>query len=162
MSDSFRPPWTVACQAYMSSTISWSLLTFMSIELVMLSNHLILCQPFLLLPSIFPSTGSFPVSWLFTLGNQSIAGPASVLLVNMQDWFPLDWWFWSPCSPRDFQESSPELPYEGINSSALTQPSLWSNSHIRKWLLEKPWFWLYRSLLAKWCLCFLICYLGLS
>ena len=48
-------PWTAACQAYLSSTISWSLLKFMSIESVMLSTHLILCRPFLLLPSILPS-----------------------------------------------------------------------------------------------------------
>ena len=41
------------------------------------------------------------------------------------------------------------------------QPSLWSNSHICTWLLEKPQLWLYGSLLAKWCLCFLIHYLGL-
>ena len=51
----FVTPWTAACQASLSFTISWSLLRFMSIELVMLSNHLILCCPLLLLPSIFPS-----------------------------------------------------------------------------------------------------------
>ena len=53
-------PWTAACQASLSYTISWSLLRFMSIESVMLSNHLILCHPLLLLPSIFPS------SWVFS------------------------------------------------------------------------------------------------
>ena len=42
------------------------------------------------------------------------------------------------------------------------QPSLWSNSHIHLWLLEKTLLWLHRPLLAKWCLCFLICYLALS
>ena len=42
------------------------------------------------------------------------------------------------------------------------QPSLWSNSHIHTWLLEKPQFWLYGPLSTKWCLCFLICCLGLS
>ena len=42
------------------------------------------------------------------------------------------------------------------------QPSLWSNSHICTWLLEKPQLWLCRSLSAKWCFCFLIYYLGLS
>ena len=51
-------PWTAACQALPSSMISWSLLKFGSIELVILSNHLILCRP-LLLPSIFPSIGTF-------------------------------------------------------------------------------------------------------
>ena len=47
-------PWTAACQASLSFTISWSVLKFMSIESVMSSSHLILCCPFLLLPSIFP------------------------------------------------------------------------------------------------------------
>ena len=51
----FVTPWTAAHQASLSFTVSWSLLKFMSIELVMPSNHLILCGPFLLLPSIFPS-----------------------------------------------------------------------------------------------------------
>ena len=53
-------PWTVACQASLSSVISWSLGKLMSIELVMPSNHLILCCPLLLLPSIFPSIRVFP------------------------------------------------------------------------------------------------------
>ena len=48
-------PWTAACQASLSFAISWSLLKLMSIELVMPSNHLILCQPLLFLFSIFPS-----------------------------------------------------------------------------------------------------------
>ena len=52
----FATPWTAACQASLSFTISWSLLK--SIESVMLSNHLILCLP-LLVPSIFPNTGVF-------------------------------------------------------------------------------------------------------
>ena len=48
-------PWTAALQASLSFTIFWSLLKFMSNESVMISNHLIPCSPFLLLPSIFPS-----------------------------------------------------------------------------------------------------------
>ena len=60
----FVTPWTVAHQASLSITMSWSLLKFMSIELMMKSNYLILCCP-LLLPSIFPRlSGSFPMSWL--------------------------------------------------------------------------------------------------
>ena len=55
----FATPWTAAHQAPLSSTISWSLLKLMSIESVMPSNHLILCHPLLLLPSIFPSTRVF-------------------------------------------------------------------------------------------------------
>ena len=49
----FATPWTAVCQASLSITNSWSLLKLMSIELVMPSNHLILCCPLLLLPSIF-------------------------------------------------------------------------------------------------------------
>ena len=57
MSNSLRPP---GLQVPLSSTISWSLLKFMSIESVMLLNHLILCFPLLLLPSMFPSIRVFP------------------------------------------------------------------------------------------------------
>ena len=51
----FVTPWTAACQASLSFTISQSLFKLMAIESVMLSNHLVLCRPHLLLPSIFPS-----------------------------------------------------------------------------------------------------------
>ena len=75
-----------------SSTISWSLFKFMSIVSVMLYNHLILCCPLLLLPSIFPSIWSFPISWLFASGGQSIevSASATVLPTNIQSWFPLE------------------------------------------------------------------------
>ena len=55
----FAPPWTAACQASLSFTISWSLLKLLSIELMMPSNHLIFCHPLLLWPSIFPRIGVF-------------------------------------------------------------------------------------------------------
>ena len=55
----FVTPWTAACQASLSITNSWSLPKLMSIELVLPSNHLILCHPLLLLPSIFPSIRVF-------------------------------------------------------------------------------------------------------
>ena len=55
----FVPPWTAAHQASLSFTVSPSLLKFMSIESVMLSNHLIVCHPLLLLPSVFPSINVF-------------------------------------------------------------------------------------------------------
>jgi len=71
MSDSVTP-WNVALQPSLSITNTWSLLRLMPIESVMPSNHLILCSPLLLLPSIFPSIGSFPVSQLFTSGGQCI------------------------------------------------------------------------------------------
>ena len=59
MSWLFATPWTAARQASLSFTVSWSLLTFMSTESMMLSNHLILCRPLLLLPSIFSSIRVF-------------------------------------------------------------------------------------------------------
>ena len=70
---------------------SRSLLTLMSIESVMPSNHLILCRPLLLLPSIFPSIRACQKSQFFTSGGQSIGvlTLASVLPTNIQDWFPL-------------------------------------------------------------------------
>ena len=60
------------------------------------SNHLILCCPLLLLPSVFPSIRVFPMSQLFASGGQSIgvSASASVLPVNTQDWSPLGWTGW--------------------------------------------------------------------
>ena len=89
----FAISWTVACQASLSITNSWSLLKLMSIKSVMPSNHLILCHPHILLSSVFPSIGSFPRSQSFALGGQSIgvSALASVLPMNIQDWSPLGW-----------------------------------------------------------------------
>ena len=72
-------------------SISQSLLKLMSIESVMPFNNLALCHPLLLLPSIFPALGSFVMSQLFASGGQSIgvSASASVLPMNIQDWFPL-------------------------------------------------------------------------
>ena len=77
----FVTPWTAA-----HFTVSWSLLKLMSIESVMLSNHLILCHPLLLLSSIFPSIRVVPISQLFPSGRQSVGASAStsVLPVNIQ------------------------------------------------------------------------------
>ena len=66
----FETPWTAAHQAPLSFTISWSLLKLTSIESVMTSNHLILCYPLLLLPSIFPSIRVFPVFFQENRGRQ--------------------------------------------------------------------------------------------
>ena len=89
----FVTPWTAACQASLSFTISQSLLKLMSIELVMPSNNLILCHPFLLLSSIFnlSDSWSFIISRICASGGQSIGVSASVsvLPMNIQDWFPL-------------------------------------------------------------------------
>ena len=72
-------------------TNSRSLLKLMSIELVMPLNHLILCHPLLLLPSVFPSIRVFSNESFFTSGGQSIgaSASASILPMNIQDWFPL-------------------------------------------------------------------------
>ena len=66
----FANLWTAACQASLSFAISQSLLNFISVESVMLSNHLILCYPVPLLPSIFPRIRSFPI--YYTLGLLSL------------------------------------------------------------------------------------------
>ena len=85
----FVTPWTAAHQASLSFTLSWGLLKLMSIESTMPSNHLILCCPLLPSSASFPASRSFPVSWLFTSGGQSIGALASVLPVNIQGWFSL-------------------------------------------------------------------------
>ena len=80
-------PWTVACPAPLSSTISQSLLRFMSIELVMLSSAV----PISSCLQFFPASGSFPISQLFASDGQCIGASAlaRVLPVNIQHWFPL-------------------------------------------------------------------------
>ena len=93
----FATPWTAAYQASLSITSSQSLLKLMSIESVMPSNHLILCRPLLLLPSIFPSIRVFfNDSVIRITGGQSIgvSASASVLPMNIQDWSPLGWTGW--------------------------------------------------------------------
>ena len=75
--------------------------------------------PFSSFPQSFPTSGSFPMSWLFASSGQSIGASASVLPMNIQGWFPLGWLVWSPHSPRDSPESSPGPQLESINSSAL-------------------------------------------
>ena len=83
----FATPWTAARQASLSITNSQSLLKIMSIESLMPSNQFIICQPVLLLPSIFP------ISQFFASSSQSIgaSASASVLQMNIQDWFRTDW-----------------------------------------------------------------------
>ena len=113
------------------------LLKLMSIESVMPSNHLILCRPLLFPPSVFPSIRVFSNEWLFTSGGQNIGAAASVLPVNIQDWIPLGvngliTWLSKGLS-RVFTSTT-----IWNHQFFSTQPSLWSNSHIHTWLLEKP------------------------
>ena len=73
----FATLWTAAHHASLAFTISRSLLKLMSVESVMPSNHLVLCHPLLLPPSIFPASGSLPISWLFASDGLSIGASAS-------------------------------------------------------------------------------------
>ena len=118
----FVTPWTAASQASLSITNSWSLLKFMSIESVMLSNHFILCCP-LLLPSIFPSIRVFSndsVLQFFTSGGQSIGVSASVsvLPVNIQDWFPLGRTGWISLQSKGLSRVS-NITVQSISSLVL-------------------------------------------
>ena len=94
----FVTPWTAACQASLSITSSQSLLKLMSSELVMPSNHLILCHPLLLLPSVFPSIRVFsndsilhvrwPKYWSFRF-NINSSNEQSGLIPFRMDWLDL-------------------------------------------------------------------------
>ena len=70
----------------------------------------------------FPASGSFQMSQFFTSGGQSsaISATASVLPMNVQDWFPLGWTGWTPCFPRDSQGYSPTPQFKSINSLVLS------------------------------------------
>ena len=115
-------PWTAARQASLSTTNSRSLLRLISIELVVPSNHLILCRPLSSCLQSFPTSGSFPMNQFFALGGQSFgaSASASVLPMNIQNWFPLGLTGWSPCSPRDSLECSPTPQLKSTNSLALS------------------------------------------
>ena len=120
------------------SSASPSLFILISIELNMSSNHLVLCHP-LLLPLIFPNLNEVGclMSWLLPSDGQSIGTSALVLPMNIQGWFPLGLTglisFLSKGFSRVFSSTTVwKHPFFG------TQPSLWSNSRIHTWLLEKP------------------------
>ena len=131
----FATPWTAAHQASLSITNSRSLLKFMSIELVMPSNHLILCCPLLLLPSIFPSIRIFsnesvlhirwPKCWLqhqvFSF-NISPSNKYSGLISFRMDWLVL----------LAVQGTLKSLFQHHSSKASIfrAQPSFWSNSHI--------------------------------
>ena len=138
----FVTPWTAARQASLCITNFQSFLELMSIESVMPSNHLILCHPLLLLPSIFPNIRVFsnesvlcirwPKYWSFSF-SISPFNECSELISFRIDWlqhksfqwifrvdFLSDWLVWLPCSPRNSQESSPTPQFKSINSSVLS------------------------------------------
>ena len=101
------------------------------------------------LPS-FPASESFPVNQLFTSGGQSIGASASASVppMNIQGWFPLGFtgliFLQSKGLSRVFSNTTVQK-----HQFFSAQPSSWSSSHIHTWLLEKPYLWLYRPLLAK-------------
>ena len=125
LSDSLQPHGlTAACQAFLSFIISWSLLKLMSIEFMMPFNHLILCRPLLLLPSIFPSIRVFfnesalhirwPKYWSFSF-SISPSNEYSALISFRTDWFDL-------LAVQGILKSLLQyhLMFESINSSVLS------------------------------------------
>ena len=133
----FVTPWTAACQASLSTSKSWSLLKLMSIMSVMPSNHLILCHPFLLLPSIFASIWVFssesalrirwPKYWPFSFSispSNEYSGPISFRV----GWLDL----------LAVQGTLKSLLQHHSSKVSILWPSLWFNPHIHTWLLEEP------------------------
>ena len=98
----------------------------------------------------FPTSGSFPMSQLFASGGQSIgaSASASVLPVNIQDWFP-----WGLTDLISFQSKGLSRVFSNTTVQKYLffsiQLSLWSSSHIHTWLLEKPLLWLDGPFSAK-------------
>ena len=116
-----------ACQAFLSFTISRSLLKLMSIELVMPFNHLILCCSLSSCLQSFPASGSFLMSWLFSSGGQSI-GPSistSVLPMNIQGLFPLGLTGWISLQSKGLSRVFSNTTFQKHQFFG-TQPSLWS------------------------------------
>ena len=141
--DSATPP-IAAHQASLSNTNSRSLLKLIFIESVMPFNHLILCCPLLLLPSVFPSIRVFfpNDSVLLIINTSKYHSILRIKVLKLQfhhqtlQWifrvdFLYDWLVWS-CSPRDFS-STTVWKHQFFGA----QPSLWSDTHIHAWLLEK-------------------------
>ena len=154
----FATQWTEAFQASLSITNSRSLLKFMSIDSVMPGNHLILCHPHLLLPSMFPCIRVFsnesvicitwPKYWSFSF-SVSPSSEYSGLISFMMDWLDL--------LAVQGTLNSPTPQFKSINSSALSflySPTLTA--------IHKPKLSVDGPLLAKQCVCFLICCLGWS
>ena len=131
-------PWTSACQISLSFTISQSLFKLMSIESMMPSNQLILCHPLLLLPSLFPSIRVFASeSVLHIRWPKYCSFRFSISSSNeYQDWFPLGLTglisLQSKGLSRVFSNTTNQK-----NQFYGAQLSLWSNSHIHTWLLER-------------------------
>ena len=131
MSDSLQSHGLAACQASLSITNSQSLPKLMAIESVMPSNHLILCCPLLLLPSISPSIRVFSNESVLHIRSQSIgaSASASVLPVNIQDWFPLGLTGWISLQSKGLSRvfsNTPVQKHQFFGAQLSSQP----NSHI--------------------------------
>ena len=135
----FATPWTAACQAFLSFTISWNLLKLMYIESMShptISSSVIILSSFL---QSFPASESFPMGQLFATGSKSAeaSASASVLSMNILGWFPSGLTgllsFLSKGLSRVFSRTTVQKHH-----FFGTQPSLRSSSHIHTWLLEKP------------------------
>ena len=103
---------------------------------LMPSNYLILFVPFSSCLQSFPTSGSFPVSWLFASDSQSIGASASVLPMNIPCWFPLELTDLIFLLYKGLLSPLQHLSLKASISSALS--SLWPNSHIHTCLLENP------------------------
>ena len=85
----------------------------------------------------FPASGCFPMSYLCTSGGQNIGVSASVFPMNSQDWFPLGWTGWISLQSKGLSRVFSNTTVQKYQFFS-TQLSLWPNSHIHTWLLEKP------------------------
>ena len=114
--------------------------------------------PFSTCPQSFPALGAFLVSQLFSSSGQSTgaSASASVLPMNIQNWFHLEWTGWISWQSRGLSRVFSNTTVQK-HQFFSAQPSLWPNSNILTRILEKPYLWLYGPLSPKWCLCFLIC-----
>ena len=134
----FVSPWTTTRQASLSITNSQSPPKPMSIESVMPSNYLILVR-FSSCPQSFPASRSFHMSQFFTSGGQIfwVSTSASILPINIQDWFPLGLTGWISLQSKGLSRvfSNTIIQKHQFFSAQL---SLWFNSHIHIWLPEKP------------------------
>ena len=118
----FATPWIAALQASLSITNSRSSLRLTSIESLMLSSHLILGHPLLLLPSVFPSIRPFSNESALPWGDQSTraSASASVLPVNIQDWLPSQLTGLISLQSKGFSRVFSNTKFKSINSSVLS------------------------------------------
>ena len=134
----FATPWTAERQASLSITNSQSLLILVSMSWWCHPTISSSVVPFFSCLQSFPASGSFPMNQVFTSGGQSIGASASVLPMNIQDWFPSGFGLISLQSnglSRVFSNTTVQN-----HQFFGAQPSLWSNSHICTRLLEKHSF----------------------